>query len=115
MAANTRSAAQREQDLGRVAELYLRGSTQGEIARQLGVSRQQISYDLKVLQKRWQEAALHDFNARKAQELAKVDELERAYWQAWQDSKRVRETTTTATEKTSGSEAADPEHIPRCA
>jgi hypothetical protein len=109
MAANKRTAARREQDLSRVAELYLRGRTQSEIGQELGVSRQQISYDLKVLQKRWQEAALSDFSQKKAQELAKIDALERAYWQAWQDSKRDRGTTTTATEKSGGAEANDGE------
>jgi hypothetical protein len=102
MAANKRTAVQREHDLRRIAELYLQGFTQAEIGQQLGVCRQQISYDLRVLQKRWREAALCDFDEKKAQELAKVDEVERAYWQAWHDSRRVRETTTTATEKTGG-------------
>jgi hypothetical protein len=102
MAKHTRTRAQRENDLRRIAELYLHGLMQAEIAQQIGVCRQQIGYDLKVLQKRWQEAALSDFNARKAQELAKVDELERTYWQAWQESKEIRETTTSTTEKTVG-------------
>ena len=73
-----------------------------EIARQLGVCRQQIGYDLKVLQKLWQESALGDFNTKKAQDLAKIDHLERVYWQAWEDSKQIRETTTSTTEKTAG-------------
>jgi hypothetical protein len=94
MATKSRSPLERERDLRRTAALYLRGLTQGEIAQKLNVSRQQISYDLKVLQRRWQESALADFSAKKAAELAKVDELERTYWEAWERSCSAREVTT---------------------
>jgi hypothetical protein len=85
---------ERERDLRETAALYLRGLTQHEIAQRLNVSRQQISYDLKVLLRRWQESALADFDAKKAAELARVDELERTYWDAWERSGRAREITT---------------------
>jgi hypothetical protein len=94
MATRSRSPLERERDLRQTAALYLRGLTHDEIARRLNVSRQQISYDLKVLQRRWQESALADFNAKKAAELAKVDELERTYWEAWERSCQPREVTT---------------------
>ena len=95
MAAKTRRPLERERDLREVAALYLHGLTQHEIAQRLNVSRPQIGYDLKVLQRRWQESALADFHAKKAAELAKVDELERTYWEAWERSCQVREVTTT--------------------
>jgi hypothetical protein len=94
MATRSRSLLERERDLRQTASLYLRGLTHEEIARRLNLSRQQISYDLKVLQRRWQESALADFNAKKAAELAKVDELERTYWEAWERSCQPREVTT---------------------
>jgi hypothetical protein len=94
MATKSRSALERERDLRRTAALYLRGLTQEEIAQRLQVSRQQISYDLKVLQRRWQASTLADFNGKKAAELAKVDELERTYWEAWERSCSAREVTT---------------------
>jgi hypothetical protein len=103
MAAKTRRPLERERDLRDVAALYLHGLTQHEIAQRLSVSRQQIGYDLKTLQRRWQESALADFHAKKAAELAKVDELERTYWEAWERSCQVREVTTT--ELTQPSEA----------
>jgi hypothetical protein len=95
MAAKTRRPLERERDLREVAALYLHGLTQHEIAQRLNVSRPQIGYDLKVLQRRWQESALADFHAKKAADLAKVDELERTYWEAWERSCQVREVTTT--------------------
>jgi hypothetical protein len=102
MAANKRTPFQREHDLGRLAELYLRGHTQHEMARELGICRQQVGYDLKEVQKRWRESALGDINTKKEQELARIDHLERVYWQAWEESKKLRETTTSTTEKTMG-------------
>jgi hypothetical protein len=102
MPANTRTPLERERDLRELAALYLRGLTQFEIAQRLNVSRQQVGYDLKVLQRRWQESALGDFNAKKAAELAKMDELERTYWEAWERSCQAREVTTQ--EKTQGGE-----------
>jgi len=103
MATKSRSPLERERDLRETAALYLRGLTQHEIAQRLNISRQQISYDLKVLLRRWQESALADFNAKKAAELARVDELERTYWEAWERSCQAREVTTQ--EKTQGGEA----------
>jgi hypothetical protein len=102
MATKSRSPLERERDLRETAALYLRGLTQLEIAQRLNVSRQQIGYDLKVLQRRWQESALADFNAKKAAELAKMDELERTFWEAWERSCQAREVTTQ--ERTQGGE-----------
>jgi hypothetical protein len=104
MAAKLRNPLERERALRETAALYLRGLTQHEIAERLNVTRQQVGYDLKVLLRRWQESALADFNAKKAAELAKVDELERTYWEAWQRSCQAREVTTQ--EKTQAGEGA---------
>src|SRR5215831_10820916 len=102
MAAKSRTPFERERDLRETAALYLRGLSQVEIAQRLNLSRQQIGYDLKILQRRWQESALADFHAKKAAELAKMDELERTYWEAWERSRQPREVTTQ--EKTQGGE-----------
>jgi hypothetical protein len=107
MAAKTRRRLERERDLRDVAALYLHGLTQHEIAQRLSVSRQQIGYDLKLLQQRWQESALADFNAKKAAELAKVDELERTYWEAWERSCQTREVSTTEITQASEAPAED--------
>jgi hypothetical protein len=102
MARKMRKPLEREHDLRETAALYLRGLTQMEIAQRLNVSRQQIGYDLKLLHQRWRESALADFDAKKAAELAKMDELERTYWVAWERSCQAREVTTQ--EKTQGGE-----------
>ena len=94
MAAPKRTAFQIERDRRDIADMYLQGWTQARIAGHLGddedreytLSQQMISYDLKKLQEAWQASALVDIDAAKAQELAKVDRLEREYWDAWERS-----------------------------
>lgn len=82
----------------RVAELYLKAMPMWEIAQQLNVSAPTISRDLKALIQEWREGALFDFTDAKAKELAKLDRLEREYWDAWEKSKK--EHTATTAEKT---------------
>jgi transcriptional regulator with XRE-family HTH domain len=66
-----------------VATRYLRGELQSEIARVFGVSQQQISQDLKAIRSAWLASAIRDFDALKAEELARVDTVEREAWAAW--------------------------------
>jgi len=94
-----RTKTQREYDLQQIANLYLTGWYQADIAAKLSqerpytITRQTISRDIKTLQERWLESSLVDFNKAKARELAKIDELEITYWKAWRRSleKRVIE------------------------
>ena len=98
-----RTVAQREKDLERTAELYLRGVYQSDIAAELGVTQGTVSNDLKALYKRWQESALIDINEAKSRELARIDELERTYWAEWEASKGER--VSTATERTNAGDS----------
>ena len=86
-----RNETQREYDLERTAAAYLRGKRQVDIAEELGVSQQQVSYDIKVLHRRWRESALIDLNEAKQRELARIDTLELEYWQAWEASRGERQ------------------------
>jgi predicted transcriptional regulator len=81
-----------------VARLYLEGKYQHEIAEILGVSQQQVSYDLKEIQLTWQDMSVAQLTELKARELARIDNLERTYWQAWEKSQQPKETTSTAKE-----------------
>lgn len=74
-----------------VAKRYLRGEMQAEIAHAFGVSQQQISQDLRAVRAHWLASAIRDFDAAKAQELAKIDEVERAAWGAWERSTKDKE------------------------
>jgi hypothetical protein len=94
-----RTPGERERDLEQLAVHYCRGLSQRAMAEKLGVSRQQIGYDLKILQKRWQESALAHLDAKKAQELARLDHLEAVAWSAWERSCQDAETITSSTVK----------------
>lgn len=85
-----RPKIQRERDLVETARLYCQGLSQAEIGERLGVSQRTISKDLREIQRRWQAACVESISQGKARELARIDELERTYWAAWFDSKRVK-------------------------
>jgi len=77
----------------KAAEMYLRGTTSmTRIAHELGVHKSQISRDFKIIKARWREHYASDFNAAKQRELAKIDGLEAAAWQAWERSCKDSET-----------------------
>jgi hypothetical protein len=95
-----RSPDQIRNDRAEVARLYLMRLTQAEIGAKLGLSRQQVGYDLEAIRQEWLQSSVMDFNARKAEELARIDRLEAEYWDAWEASKKEKETTTS--EQTTG-------------
>lgn len=70
-----------------VADLYLKGYYQSEIARQTRVSQQQISADIRHLMKEWQKSALTDYDEAMQQELARINKRETEAWDAWERSK----------------------------
>lgn len=82
---NKRTPQQLEADRAQVAVWYCQGKTQVWMGAQLGLSQQQISYDLKAIRKEWA-ANYIDFGEAKERELAKIDHLELTYWEAWKRS-----------------------------
>lgn len=83
-----RTKQQRDNDLVRISKLYLQGHTQLEIANIIGVSRQQITYDIKQLYLEWKRERIDVFEERLLLELSKLDHLESEAWKAWENSKR---------------------------
>ena len=67
----------------KIAEMYLRGVAQYIIADELNISTSQVSRDLKKLAQQWRESALVNIDEVKAKELAKIDKLEKEYYDAW--------------------------------
>jgi len=90
-----------------VAALYLSRKTQVEIAAELGVDQATISRDLTALQALWRSEATEDVGEVKARELARIDRLEREYWQAWEDSKGKRTTTSKKMSEMAGNKRAE--------
>lgn len=83
-----RTTAERDAHRQRIAELYLRQWSQLDIANELKISQPTVSRDLAAVQKQWRESAVLDMNEAKQRELARIDTLEREYWQAWEASKK---------------------------
>jgi len=94
MAAPRRSDIQIERDRQEIARLYLQGIIQADIAARLGMTQQMVSYDLKRIRKAWLQSSISNYDERVAVELAKIDNLEVEYWQAWQRSTQVKESST---------------------
>jgi hypothetical protein len=96
-----RTGAERQRDRVDVAHLFLHGKTYREIAEHIAATRPytlsipQVARDMKAVVEMWREEYLKDVDKIKARELARIDELERAYWDGWEASQKeqtVRET-----------------------
>jgi hypothetical protein len=85
---------QREADMLETAKMYMRGETQAHIASIIGVSPSQIKYDIKMMIIRWRKEADRNIDERKAEELAKINNLEYEYWAAWKESQKIVRTKT---------------------
>jgi hypothetical protein len=71
-----------------VADYYLQGWTQMEIAAHVGVDQTTVSDDLKVVRQQWRDSAVRDFDEAREVELRKIDRVEREAWAAWERSQK---------------------------
>lgn len=77
---------------------YCQGLTQATIAdrinadRDYDLSQQTISNDILAIQKVWLRSSLRDFDDMRAEQLGKIDRLEREYWRGWERSCEDAET-----------------------
>lgn len=70
----------------KVAEMYRKGVLQIDIAKALGVTNGTISTDLKAIHQDWRESSLRNFDEARAEQLAKIDQVEREAWLGWERS-----------------------------
>jgi hypothetical protein len=89
-----RTDEERERDLVIIARMYVRGKSQQEMRLSLNsmypdrpLSSKVINTDLQSIRQAWLNSTLVDFNAAKSKELARLDEVEREAWNAWEKSK----------------------------
>ncbi len=101
-----------------VAQRYLRGQTQWEIACAFEVDQATVSRDLTEIRKAWLASAVRDVNEIKAKELAKIDATEEQAWKAWAKSQENAEVLrakmrdgSSETEKISKGQAGDPRFL----
>jgi hypothetical protein len=95
-----RTHHQRQRDRQEIADWYCQGLTQAAIAerinaddeREYNLSQQTISNDIRAIQAAWLKSSLRDFDEMRAEQLGKVDRLEREYWRGWERSCKDAET-----------------------
>jgi hypothetical protein len=81
-----------------VADLYLQGWTQCQIAEHVSVDQTTVSDDLQKIRAEWRGSMVRDFDEAKDLELRKIDRIEREAWAAWERSKKPAQSATTSDE-----------------
>lgn len=82
-----RDPLKKEIDYAKIAEMYLNGQYQIDIAKEVGLSLSQVRLDLDVIIGRWQKASLQFIGQAKAIQLEKINKIEHEMWGAWEKSK----------------------------
>jgi hypothetical protein len=86
---NKRTEQEHLQDLDRIAHLYLRGYSFGQIAttvseeRKYSINKTQVARDIAKIRQMWIENATAAYSEAIGRELAKVDALEKEYWDGY--------------------------------
>jgi hypothetical protein len=62
--------------------------TQVAIAERLNVDQSTVSGDLRAVRREWRDSTLRDFDLAQAEELKKIDRVEREAYAAWEQSKK---------------------------
>lgn len=76
-----------ELQMAKIASLHLRGISQPTIATELGVGLATVETAITVMRTRWANAAIVDIDEAIREELAKINQLEAEFWDAWDHSK----------------------------
>jgi hypothetical protein len=76
----------------KVAGLYLQGRrTQAAIAADLGLCPRTVADDLAAIRREWRQAMVAQYEQAAGEELARLDQVEREAWAAWERSQTARE------------------------
>jgi len=85
-----RNKDQIARDRAIVARLYCQRWLQVDIAEKLGVTQQQVSYDLQAIREEWHQSTIRDFDQARSEELAKIDNLELEHWEGYRRTDDIR-------------------------
>lgn len=86
--ATTLAADQRKERIERVIKMYLTGKSALEIANATGVNRQAVYQDLRIARRIWRKRNDRAAESLVAEEVAKIDRIEAAAWDAWERSQQ---------------------------
>lgn len=73
-----------------IAGLLVRNYSSSEIAKVLGVSTSKVASYIKAIREEWSLLTSSNFKEFQAQELIKLDQIEREAWLSWEKSKQTR-------------------------
>jgi len=88
-----RQPSERIRDQRVIAQMYLEGYTQEQIAERLGIHQSTVSRQLKELHAQWLEEANKDYKEARDLELRKLAKVETEAWAAWRRSLGTKKTT----------------------
>jgi predicted transcriptional regulator len=86
--AEKRNDDQIKVDRQKIAALLVRGWSQKQIADELSMTQAMVCRDVKALRAEWIEETKIDMSEALATELARIDNIEREAWEAWEESKK---------------------------
>lgn len=92
MRAPKRSRAQQLADREKVAQLYVQGVPQYQIAEKLALTKGQVEYDILQIEAAWKAAAVDTIETERHWQLRRLNNIEREMWTAWEKSKTKRRT-----------------------
>lgn len=78
-----RTPDQRLADLDKIAEWLVQGKTQRWIGGQLGLTQQQISYDVKDVRKQWKANTDLSYEQHISRLMAEIQHVKQVYWQEY--------------------------------
>lgn len=84
----------------RVADMYLRGKSLSEIAKETSKDRRTVQRDLELARQCWRERAAATYEAHLAEQIAKIDATENAAWDAFERSQAEYQETQVTTGET---------------
>ena len=103
-----RSKAEKEERFNQIAKMYVKGVTQVDMVRTLGISQGQVSNDLKLVLRKWEEDRTHDIDRYKNEQLTRINAIEEEMWQAWEKSKTAKKVVVNKSKAGEWFDAIDP-------
>lgn len=83
-----RNKTEKEFHYTKITELYFDGHSQASIAKVIGISASQVAKDLEAVRNRWVEETNIAIDVIKAEQLKKIDWMEKEYRECWEASKK---------------------------
>lgn len=87
-----------EQRRCEIYKMYVRGESMMIIAQKLDIDISQVNRDLTIIRDRWIESTQLSYAQNQAEQIAKIDNLERESWESWYKSQNPIESETIRTE-----------------